>query len=248
MVDYPMARTRLSARYWFVAAAAFVGALGTAQLGLWQLSRAAEKQALQSAIEDRARLPPLDNRALADMGQPNAQWMYRRVDLRGQWLHEHTVYLENRQMDGKPGFWVLTPLRLQGALPSVVMVQRGWVQRNFTDRTALPVLVRPDGDVQVQGRIAPPPAKLYEFETQAQGNIRQNLDLARFAQATGLPLASFSVLQTGSAGDGLSREWAPIGTGIDKHYGYAFQFFALCGLIVILFLWFQIVRRFFFIR
>lgn len=248
MVDYPVTRTRFPARYWLVAAAALIGVWVTAQLGLWQLSRAAEKQALQGAIEERARLAPLDNRALADRGPPGTQWLHRRVDLRGEWLHAHTVYLENRQMNGKPGFWVLTPLRLQDVPPTVVMVQRGWVQRNFTDRTALPVLVRPAGEVRVQGRIAPPPAKLYEFETQAQGNIRQNLDLARFAQVTGLPLTSFSVLETGPAGDGLLREWASIVTGVDKHYGYAFQWFALSGLIAFLFFWFQIVRRFFFIR
>ena len=50
-----------------------------------------------------------------------------------------------------------------------------------------------DGVVQLEGRIAPPPAKLYEFASQAGGKIRQNLDLAGFARETGLPLADYSV-------------------------------------------------------
>jgi len=51
-------------------------------------------------------------------------------------------------------------------------------------------------------------------------------------------------LQLSVAADGLSRDWPRINTGLEKHYGYAFQWFALCGLIVLLYGWFQIVRRF----
>ncbi len=244
VVDYPMARTVLTPRFWVIAGAALVAASATMELGFWQLSRAAEKGALQRAVDERAAEPPLDNLAvLAGDGPAADQWMHRRVSLRGTWLDRHTVYLENRQMDGKPGFFVLTPLQLDGA-PLAVMVQRGWVQRHFSDRTAVPALPRADGVVQVDGRIAPPPAKLYEFEAQAQGNIRQNLDLGEFARETVLPLAGYSVLQTGPQGDGLRRDWAPVQTGVAKHHGYAFQWFALSGLIMVLFIWFQIVRRF----
>ncbi|MCB2041866.1 MAG: SURF1 family protein [Rhodoferax sp.] len=241
-----MAKTGLTIRFWVIAAAALLGAFITLQLGLWQLSRAAEKQALQADIDARAALPPLDTAALGGSQAPHA-WMHRRVSLRGHWLDRHTVYLENRQMDGKPGFYVLTPLQLDGAA-QVVLVQRGWVQRHFNDRTALPELPPAVGTVQVDGRIAPPPAKLYAFESREQGKIRQNLDLAGFAQETGLPLAAYSILQTGPQGDGLLRDWAAIQTGVAKHHGYAFQWFALSGLITVLFIWFQIVRRFIIIR
>ena len=241
-----MAKTGLTIRFWVIAGAALLGAFITLQLGLWQLSRAAEKLALQADIDARAALPPLDTAALGGSQAPHA-WMHRRVSLRGHWLDRHTVYLENRQMDGKPGFYVLTPLQLDGAA-QVVLVQRGWVQRHFNDRTALPELPPAVGTVQVDGRIAPPPAKLYAFESREQGKIRQNLDLAGFAQETGLPLAAYSILQTGPQGDGLLRDWAAIQTGVAKHHGYAFQWFALSGLITVLVIWFQIVRRFIIIR
>ncbi|MCZ4315891.1 SURF1 family protein [Comamonadaceae bacterium G21597-S1] len=241
-----MAKSALTTRFWVIAGAALVGAFITLQLGFWQLNRAAEKQALQADIDARAALPPLDTAALGGSEAAPA-WMHRRVNLRGRWLDRHTVFLENRQMDGKPGFYVVTPLQLDGAA-RVVLVQRGWVQRHFNDRTALPDLPPAVGTVQVDGRIAPPPAKLYAFESREQGKIRQNLDLAGFAQETGLPLAAFSVLQTGPQGDGLLRDWAAIQTGVAKHHGYAFQWFALSGLITVLFIWFQIVRRFIIIR
>ena len=53
------------------------------------------------------------------------------------------------------------------------------------------------------------------------------VDLAGFRAQTGLPLLDGAVLQTGPASDGLLREWAAPALGVEKHYGYAFQWFAL---------------------
>jgi cytochrome oxidase assembly protein ShyY1 len=47
------------------------------------------------------------------------------------------------------------------------------------------------------------------------------------------------VLQTGPASEGLQREWAAPNTGIDKHHGYAFQWFGLSALVLGLYVWFQ---------
>jgi surfeit locus 1 family protein len=161
--------------------------------------------------------------------------------LQGRWLPEHTVFLDNRQMRGKPGFDVLTPLRIDGS-DAVVVVQRGWVQRNFLDREKLPAVDTPAGSVEVRGRIAPPPPKLYAFGAAESGAIRQNLDLAQFRDRTGLPLLTgLSVQQTGAASEGLLRDWTEPGSGVEKHYGYAFQWFALSALIAILYVWFQFI-------
>lgn len=238
-----MARSGLPRRFWLITVAALLGIALTARLGMWQLSRAAQKQSLQALMDERPRMAPLDNAALLRAGDPSGLH-YRSAHLRGRWLADHTVFLDNRQMDGKPGFYVLTPLRLDGS-NAVVLVQRGWAQRDFGDRTRLPALPPlDDGSVAVQGRIAPPPAKLYDFAGADEGTIRQNLDLARFAQEVGLPLLPLSLQQLGPPSDGLARDWPAADTGIAKHQGYAFQWFALCGLIAILYLWFQVVRRF----
>ncbi|MDP2818454.1 MAG: SURF1 family protein [Polaromonas sp.] len=211
----------------------------TFSLGQWQLRRAAQKEALQAAIDEQKRLPTLDGRAL--LATENiANMMHREAVLRGSWLAAHTVYLDNRPMDGKSGFGVVTPLLLADS-QQAVLVQRGWVPRDFTDRTRLPEVSTPEGVVSVSGRMAPPPSKLYEFEGAAQGRIRQNLDLTAFSAETGMPLLPVSLLQTGAASEGLLRNWAAPNTGVDKHYGYAFQWFALCALLVGLYVWFQLL-------
>ena len=236
-------------RFWALTAAAVAGIGLTTALGFWQLDRAAQKEALQAATQTRALLPALDGADIA--GQPDAQALavivQRSVVLQGQWLPQYTVFLDNRQMQARPGFFVLTPLQLAGR-PEAVLVQRGWVPRNFQYRTQLPEIETPGGTIEVVGRVALPPSKLFEFEgapaVQGSSRIRQNLDLPAFKTETGLDLAAATVLQTGEPSEGLQRDWPAVNTGVEKNYGYAFQWFGFSSLIAILYVWFQLVRRF----
>jgi surfeit locus 1 family protein len=228
-----------SPRFWVVMLAAIVVTALTFSLGQWQLRRAAQKKALQTAISTQSAHALANAEALFEVSPLEAA-IHRPATLKGVWQPGHTVFLDNRPMSGKSGFVVVTPLALEGST-KVILVQRGWVQRDFTDRNRLPDVPTPTGVVRVEGRIAPPPSKLYEFKGVDSGSIRQNMDLQAFAAETGLPLVSVSLLQTGASGEGLQRDWAPPNLGIEKHYGYAFQWFALCALTVFLYLWFQVI-------
>ena len=165
--------------------------------------------------------------------------------MRGTWIADRTVFLENRQITGgRVGFYVLTPLRLADR-DDVVVVQRGWVPRDQRDRSLLPPVPTPAGVVEVDGHIAPPPARLYEFAPSNSGLIRQNLDLAEYAIETGLRLAPVSIQQSAApagADDGLVHDWPRPAVDVQRNYGYAFQWFALCALMAGLYVWFQLVR------
>lgn len=226
--------------FWLLTVLALLGMGATAALGRWQMGRAAEKEALQARIDARLAEPVLEGLSLAGV-DVSPELLHRRIALHGQWLAQHTVYLDNRQMQGRQGFFVITPLQLTGR-SEVVLVQRGWVPRDFSDRTRVPPVTTPPGTVTVAGRIALPPSRLYDLGPADTGLIRQNLDLAQFKQETGLPLVALSVLQTDVVADGLLRDWPAINSGVDKHHGYAFQWFGLCALIALLYVWFQIVK------
>ena len=224
--------------------ATLAGVALAARLGVWQLGRADEKIALQTSLEARSREPALDGATLARAPLAAEAQHYRRVGLRGRWLADRTVFLDNRQMDGKVGFFVVTPLALAPG-SGVVLVQRGWAARNFTARAALPPLATPEGVVAVDGIVAPAPSRLFEFADAASGPIRQNLDIASFARDTGLDLLPLSVLQQdapGSTADGLLRHWPAPATDVQKHYGYAFQWFALAAGIAFLYVWHRFIR------
>jgi surfeit locus 1 family protein len=228
-----------SSRWWLLTAAAAAGFAATLALGAWQMSRAAQKLALHAAIEQRQTMPPVSQRDLLASRSP-ADLVHRSIVLRGSWVASHTVFLDNRQMQGKIGFYVVTPLRLEGS-DAAVLVERGWVQRNFLQREQLPPIPTPAGVVELSGRLAPPPAKLYEFAGAAPGPIRQNLDLAPFGAETGLPLLPLSVRQIGGPSDALLRDWPEPASGVERNYGYAAQWWALSILIAILYVWFQFI-------
>lgn len=223
-----------------IALAALASVALTARLGVWQLSRADEKQSLQALVEQRGAMAPVDHTQLLAAGK-GQDLMHRQVQLRGHWLTKSMVYLDNRPMNGRVGFFVVGILRTGTQGPGVLVV-RGWAPRNFLERSALPTVDTPTGEVEVSGRLIPPPSRLYEFSAVDAGPIRQNLDLPGYAREMGLPLLELAVQQLGDPSEGLLRDWPRNDVGLERHMGYAFQWFALAGLIVVLYLWFQIVQ------
>ncbi|HVZ44545.1 MAG TPA: SURF1 family protein [Ramlibacter sp.] len=222
-----------------IAAASVVGFAATLSLGFWQLSRGKQKESLQAAIEQRGRERPVDARELLGAADP-ASLVHRRVVLTGQWDAAHTVFLDNRQMDGRVGFYVVTPLVI--GRDAAIAVQRGWAPRNFEDRTRLPPVATPGAAVTIEGRLAPPPAKLYELGEAGRGAIRQNLDLAAWRAETKLPLMEHvSLQQTAAASEGLLRDWPAPAVTAERNYGYAVQWWAMSGLIAVLYVWFQLI-------
>lgn len=208
-------------------------------LGLWQLGRAEQKLRLADGIARQGALASLAGEDVSQADRPEALW-HRMALLEGEWVPGATVFLDNRQMNGRVGFFVLTPLRLSHDR-GTLLVQRGWVLRNFEDRQRVPHVPTPAGKVALQVRLAPPPPKLYELGPGERGVIRQNIDLAAFGAEMRTPLLPLSALQISAADDGLLRDWPQPAIDVHKHYGYAFQWFGLSTLFALLYVWFQII-------
>ncbi len=226
-----------SLRGWLLTLATLLMVALTFSLGRWQMNRAQYKVDLAAAIEAKTGAPAL--RAGDLLTQTDlAALVHRRVVLQGRWIADRTVYLDNRPMAGRQGLWVLTPLQLEHS-QQVVLVQRGWIPRDFQDRQRLAPIQTPGGSVVIEGRLALEPGQLYQLEPQDGGLIRQNLRLSNFRSETGLPLWGAMVVQTGPASEGLLRLWDRPDLGVDKHHGYAFQWFSLSALLVVLYVWFQ---------
>jgi surfeit locus 1 family protein len=216
----------------------------TARLGFWQLGRAQTKEALNAMTESRQREPALKNEDWTTASVP-ATWLQRSVDVEGRWLEKYTIYLDNRSMKSQTGFYVLTPFELPNG--SVFLVQRGWVARDRTRSDFLPPVQTPQGNIRLQGRLVPSPSKLMELGAPAPVKegfkvLRQNIDQEAFRLETQLPLLA-TLQHTRDASDGLLREWSQSISGADKNRGYAFQWFALSALALVLFAWFQVWKK-----
>jgi cytochrome oxidase assembly protein ShyY1 len=66
-----------------------------------------------------------------------------------------------------------------------------------------------------------------------EGAIWQNLTIERYRAAKPLTVQPFLIRQENDAKDGLVREWEPPDFGIDKHYGYAFQWFGIGATLLV---------------
>jgi surfeit locus 1 family protein len=120
-----------------------------------------------------------------------------------------------------------------------------WAPRDPHDRTRLPAIESPAGEVRIEARIAPWPSHRIELAAAPEhGPIRQNLDAAQLARETGVSLRPLSLLQLGAAapGDALEREWPVPSQDVWKHHGYALQWFALSALIAGLTVWYRLIR------
>ena len=212
----------------------------TVQLGNWQLRRAAEKSALQQAIEQRSAQAP------AALGQDDPpEWT--PLALRGEWHPRHLFYLDNRIHQGRAGYHVFAPFHDHDS-GRWVMVARGWIAAG-ADRTRLPAVTTPDGPAGLTGQTRVPGESFTlanDGANSAMDGARwQAIDLDAWRAATGLPLAGFYLQQTGAASDGLVRDWPRPDAGIDRHRGYALQWFAMAVLaaaLTALYLW-RIFRR-----
>ena len=211
----------------------------TVSLGNWQLRRADEKLALQAQWDRAWQSAPVAV-AGADIAVV-AQQLPLRVQLRGRYLFEHEVWLDNRQMDGQTGLMLIAPLRLTDG--TVVLVNRGFARRDPRDRNRLPEVARPGDEVTIEGLAVEQTARVLQIGENAPSRegrpaVWQNLDFDAFERASGLAVARWVVQQTGGSEDGLLRNWPRLSAGVDKHRGYALQWYALAALITALTLFF----------
>ncbi|MDL2357572.1 MAG: SURF1 family protein [Pseudomonadota bacterium] len=203
-------------------------------LGQWQERRALEKIALQHKLEARAAEAPL---ALGPALLAAAPLEYRHVSVTGQFVAGYPLYLNNRPQDGRAGLYLLMPLRIAGS-DTHVLVARGWLPRNAGAVATMAPYTTPAGSVTVEGIVKGSIGHIMQLGTPEPlrpGAIVQNIDPAQFGRASGLKLQPFFIEQGGSAADGLVRAWPAPALGVEKHQGYAFQWYALAGMALLFF-------------
>lgn len=209
--------------------AAVAGIALTLALGNWQLDRASQKREAKARFDAMAAQPPI---SVTGVELAASDVDLRRVEARGVFDPRYAVYVDNRIHRSVPGYHVVMPLRLEGS-DRYVLVNRGWIART-ADRAQLPVVATAAGTVTVRGIAMVPRKRTLELSDHVmEGAIWQNLTIERYRAARPLGIQPFLIRQDNEVQDGLVREWEAPDFGIDRHYGYAFQWFALAATIFI---------------
>ncbi|MFL6674653.1 MAG: SURF1 family protein [Massilia sp.] len=218
----------------FVATVLLV-ALGIA-LGNWQERRAAQKIAIGQRLDQRKAAPPL---VLGPAPAALDALEFRRVRVAGEFVRGWPVFLDNRPNGGRTGFYLVMPFKIAGS-DMHVLVARGWLPRDMAEHGKLPAYTTPAGTVTIEGVVTGSPGHVLQLGTPTPlrpNAIVQNLEVRDAAQASGLKLEPFFIEQTGpaAAGDAMLRDWPARSLGIEKHQGYAFQWYALAVMAFLFF-------------
>jgi len=215
--------------------AAIAGIAAALLLANWQLGRAHEKEALGARLEQLSKDPPVAI-GVEEVRAADLEW--RHVTARGRFDPGHAVFVDNRIHHGVAGYHVVMPLELgkPGGGSRYVLVNRGWIAA-APERGRAPQVRTPEGTVEITGLAVVPGRHFLELSKDVtEGNIWQNLTIERYRAATPLPVQPVLIEQQNALDDGLVREWDPPNLGVDRHYGYAFQWLALGATLLVFYL------------
>lgn len=226
-------------------------------LGQWQLRRSDERRAILDAIEAGRKQAPV---MLTPATPSDDLTPWRVAQATGVWQPQFSVLLDNRNHEGRPGYWLATPLLLDGSSRQAVLVLRGWLPRIMPGQGEPALPATPQGPQTVTGEMAERVPRMFELwslggqdqsalpATLPVGDGKvpqvQNLPLDAYARATGLNLLPVVLAQSGQASpnaqtsqtaqpsqaDGLVRDWPQPSVDFQKNTSYAIQWFAF-GLI-----------------
>jgi cytochrome oxidase assembly protein ShyY1 len=160
-----MSRTALNTRTILAGLLLVAVAIGCVALGFWQLDRAAERRGIAKSIEKgRAAIAvSLNSRVLEPQSLTN--WTPAKAE--GTWRDDLSVLLDNRNLEGRPGLWLATPLVL--AEGRAVLVLRGWFARPLGAQTA-PLITTSSERQTIQGELAQHVPRLFELWSSSKAN------------------------------------------------------------------------------
>jgi cytochrome oxidase assembly protein ShyY1 len=219
------------------------------QLGFWQLRRADYKIQLADAISLKNNEPLLSaNEKIWTLEDVS----YRRMQAVGYWMPQYGVWLENRThplgKDPKSGihsgFNLLMPFKLEGKEGRILWINRGWVPRDFNQINHVPIIQTSKDKVIIEGVVFPDAGKTLQLSKEVDNiasdglQIKENFDVKdSIFQKDRIQLPFVLRQKSLSNEDGLDTTLPPYESGVNMHYGYAFQWF---GLSVMTFLFWAI--------
>jgi len=231
-------------RWWIAAVLLAVLGVTFTTLGQWQLNRAEERRGIATAIEAGRLASPVSLNDHQDASQLS-DW--RPAQANGRWLPHFSLLLDNRNLDGKPGLWLATPLMLEG--DRALLVLRGWSARPIGQYNALPKIALGKETVNVSGELFSRVPQLYAIAQEGPLTFgegpswvrengldlnelprRQNVSLEDLSKATGLRFLPVVLMQTSDDGTALSRQWPEPSVDADKNTGYAMQWFIFAAI------------------
>ena len=226
---------------WTITLIALLGFGLTLTAAYWQFKRADHKRELESRFTAMQARDALD---LNKILYPSLDLEFQRVKVRGSLDATHRMILDNRIRRGQAGYEVLFPLLIAESNVSI-LVNLGWIARGRS-LGQLPYIDIPTDLVVVNGTAVKPGLGALELsEVTIEGDIWQNLDLARYRLAHSIDVLDY-VIQVESV-EGVTtkfeRGWSEPSFGIETHLSYAGQWILFSLLILFLYIYYGFFKQ-----
>ena len=239
-----MLKLMFSRRWWWTTLIVLAAIGVTIRLGIWQLDRNAQRQALIHRVQLAQAMPVLD---LNQRPFPTdlESMEYRQVMVTGMYDFNHQVVLRNQvhslNLGNEPGFALVTPLILADG--TAVLVERGWIPLKFDTPESWrqfdePGTVALDGVIRLsltQGEMG----SAVMDPTLAPGESHLDywnfVNLPRLQQQLPYPILNVYVQQASTINQQSFPYRMVDEPDLDpgEHIGFALQWFFFCGLLVI---------------
>ncbi len=201
-------------------------------LGVWQLQRAEEKRDILSKVAQRRSELPIALEQLLQRRQP----AFSQVELRGHYLDDKMVLMDNKIYRGQFGYEVIMPFRENTG--GLLLVSRGWVKGSL-DRNQLPVIEPVAGVVELLGEVYVPLGEAFTLGSNALPDgwpkRLQSLDVAELSAALNETLYPYVIRLRESSVNTFEPLWQDVNMQPQKHTAYAVQWFAMAATLVALY-------------
>jgi len=213
---------------------------GLIKLGLWQSSRAVEKeQRLERMVELKQQNAVSLTEVLA-LAVDNQQADYINdfpVNIEGDFLPDIVFLLDNQTNKYSLGYRAYQVVQSEDY---AVLVNLGWVQGSI-NRQELPKITALTGTHNFHGNIRFIEKGIMLMEQKLQVNqwpLRvQQIELEKFSTLIGVQLLPFVVYLDKNEQLGYEKNWQPIVMPPEKHRAYAFQWYSLAVAWLSLMIW-----------
>ena len=208
----------------------------TVRLGNWQGERAQYKIDQQTRLETALDAAPLQLADVPVNANAGTELRYRSLSVTGAFMVDELFYVDNRIVDGKAGYGLLQSFRADsGTAPGrTILVDRGWM-RASGDRSVLPVVNTPSGNVTIVGRINLPPSRNPGTFDNDGGNRLNYVNILEISRRLNRSVEPFILEQTSGPGFSAIDRALP-GANFEKNRGYQLQWYGFAGLSCIIFL------------
>ena len=193
-------------------------------LGFWQLDRADQKRTIEASIQKA-------NTGVVELIINQNELLnkeYYEVRLQGGYIGDKQFIYDNQIVDQASGYYVLTPFVLTGQ-SNAIMINRGFIpwngRRDQLDDIAVDSTYR---EIKIQ---VSRPIKRIELKTSDISNqfpvLIQAIDFDVIEEISSTSFVDVIGLLDPSSDDGFVRKWEPYTGSIEKHIGYAIQWFLM---------------------